>query len=218
MPGVPGGACPRHGAKEWAEAERGLSPADLAMHVVLPEVDGRLFAGVVSFKQPGKRDPDLEYSRFAHRADAARITAVADPFAAWHRLSELPKRDKAPGFGPVHLSRQDLAAGPCGGAGCFGIDRRLALTDLKRRRDMIFPRWPISAPPDCRKPKAGRLRNISDALENLPQALRDDLTEAWGDPRTIRWLRDGAFHFPAIRSGKTLIASAAGTRRCDDPR
>ncbi|MCB2127791.1 MAG: cobaltochelatase subunit CobN, partial [Rhodobacteraceae bacterium] len=35
--------------KDWAEAERGLSPADLAMHVVLPEVDGRIFAGVASF-------------------------------------------------------------------------------------------------------------------------------------------------------------------------
>src|SRR5690606_4228090 len=28
--------------KAWAESERGLSPADLAMHVVLPEVDGRI--------------------------------------------------------------------------------------------------------------------------------------------------------------------------------
>src|SRR6185437_673729 len=35
--------------EDWAESLRGLSPGDLAMHVVLPEVDGRLFAGVVSF-------------------------------------------------------------------------------------------------------------------------------------------------------------------------
>ena len=39
--------------KAWSEAERGLSPADLAMHVVLPEVDGRIFAGVVSFQGAG---------------------------------------------------------------------------------------------------------------------------------------------------------------------
>ena len=36
--------------KDWVAAERGLSPTDLAMHVVLPEVDGRIFAGVASFK------------------------------------------------------------------------------------------------------------------------------------------------------------------------
>jgi len=57
--------------QDWALSDRGLSPADLAMHVVLPEVDGRMFAGLVSFKSPGKRDPDLQFSRFAHRADAA---------------------------------------------------------------------------------------------------------------------------------------------------
>ena len=69
---------------------RGLSPADLAMHVVLPEVDGRLFAGVVSFKSPGRRDPDLQYARFAHRADPARVAAVADRVAGWHRLAAAP--------------------------------------------------------------------------------------------------------------------------------
>ena len=42
--------------EDWAASLRGLSPADLAMHVVLPEVDGRLLAGVVSFKSPGERD------------------------------------------------------------------------------------------------------------------------------------------------------------------
>src|SRR5262249_42216417 len=39
--------------EDWASSLRGLSPADLAMHVVLPEVDGRLHAGVVSFKSAG---------------------------------------------------------------------------------------------------------------------------------------------------------------------
>ena len=68
--------------KDWDLADRGLSPADLAMHVVLPEVDGRLFAGVVSFKSPTKRDPDLEYSRFTHRADPERVEAALDRIEA----------------------------------------------------------------------------------------------------------------------------------------
>ena len=34
--------------------------------------------GVVSFKSPGRRDPDLQFSRFAHRADPARVDAVVD--------------------------------------------------------------------------------------------------------------------------------------------
>jgi cobaltochelatase CobN len=35
----------------WAENARGLNPSDLAMHVVLPELDGRILAGAISFKQ-----------------------------------------------------------------------------------------------------------------------------------------------------------------------
>lgn len=81
--------------REWASAERGLSPADLAMHVVLPEIDGRVFAGVVSFKAAQRRDPDLQYSRFAHRADPDRIAATVRRVAAWHRLATAdPPRGK----------------------------------------------------------------------------------------------------------------------------
>jgi cobaltochelatase CobN len=35
----------------WTQSDRGLSPPDLAIHVVLPELDGRIFAGVASFKR-----------------------------------------------------------------------------------------------------------------------------------------------------------------------
>src|SRR5690606_20290099 len=34
----------------WQTNQRGLAPADLAMHVVLPELDGRILAGAISFK------------------------------------------------------------------------------------------------------------------------------------------------------------------------
>ena len=37
----------------WRAASRGLSAADLAMHVVLPELDGRLFAGAIYGQNPG---------------------------------------------------------------------------------------------------------------------------------------------------------------------
>ncbi len=36
----------------WWQSPRGLGPADLAMHVVLPELDGRLLQGVIAFKGP----------------------------------------------------------------------------------------------------------------------------------------------------------------------
>ena len=58
----------------WEESDRGLSPSDLAIHVVLPELDGRLFAGVASFKQVEAADPELGYARTVHAATTAAST------------------------------------------------------------------------------------------------------------------------------------------------
>ncbi|MBB3473124.1 cobaltochelatase subunit CobN [Sphingomonas sp. BK345] len=79
---------------DWAAAVRGLSPADLAMHVVLPEVDGRVFAGVASFKDASARDPALEFARRVHRAEPARIAAIADRVAGWVALGRRPRGER----------------------------------------------------------------------------------------------------------------------------
>ena len=60
----------------WSESDRGLSPPDLAIHVVLPEIDGRIFAGVASFKEVEATDPDLGFARTVHTGDDERIAAI----------------------------------------------------------------------------------------------------------------------------------------------
>ena len=81
------GALATNDRARWHTSERGLSPADLAMHVVLPEVDGRVFAGVASFKQSAPPDPDLQFARTEHRAEPERIAAIADRATGWTRLA-----------------------------------------------------------------------------------------------------------------------------------
>ncbi len=80
----------------WAEADRGLSPADMAMHVVLPEVDGRIFAGVASFKEPEAIDEALQYAAIGHQPDEQRIHAICDKIANWHRLQTTPLAEQKP--------------------------------------------------------------------------------------------------------------------------
>ncbi|MGN0931549.1 cobaltochelatase subunit CobN [Falsigemmobacter intermedius] len=72
----------------WAGAERGLSAADLAMHIALPEVDGRLNGGVISFKELQEPDPDLQYALQRHCPDPERITALVDRVANWIALQK----------------------------------------------------------------------------------------------------------------------------------
>jgi cobaltochelatase CobN len=70
----------------WAESGRGLSPADLAMNVVLPELDGRLLTRAISFKAEAPADPRLEFAAVRHKSDPDRIDYVARLAAAWARL------------------------------------------------------------------------------------------------------------------------------------
>nr|WP_170538883.1 cobaltochelatase subunit CobN [Ruegeria arenilitoris] len=190
--------------KAWAEAERGLSPADLAMHVVLPEVDGRISAGVASFKEPGRRDPHLEYSRFAHRPEPGRITAIVDRAMAWVDLAEKPNAQQVPALvlstypgknwqmahavGLDALASAEAILSDLQGAGYDTAPAEpIADTLLDARIS-----WPVSA--------------YRAALAQLPAALRADLETVWGAPEDDPTCADGAFHFTALRRGKALVA------------
>lgn len=182
---------------EWDAAERGLSPADLAMHVVLPEVDGRIFAGVASFKSPGRRDPDLQYSRFAHRADAARINAVADRVAGWHRLSRTTK--PRPG---IVLST--YPGKPWNMAHAVGLDALASTANILESLgnnpiDDLSARLAVEA-------IAFSVSDYRARLAQLPHNLQDDVAAAWGQPEDDPLVTDGAFHFPAIDHEGALIA------------
>jgi len=70
----------------WSESGRGLSPSDLAMNVVLPELDGRLLTRAISFKAEADADPRLEFAAVRHVPDASRVEYVARLASAWAAL------------------------------------------------------------------------------------------------------------------------------------
>jgi cobaltochelatase CobN len=189
---------------DWAASLRGLSPADLAMHVVLPEVDGRIFAGVVSFKSQGARDVDLQFAVAAHQPDPERVDAAAARVASWHRLATLPASKK-------HLAFV-LSSYPCRShqiAHAVGLDA-LASTEalLEHLRDAGFDveAFHSLAPALSAQTIIWGLNDYRAQLARLPLVLRDNLESAWGAPENDLFVRDGAFHFAAIRRGKAVIA------------
>ncbi|MEM6304297.1 MAG: cobaltochelatase subunit CobN [Pseudomonadota bacterium] len=189
---------------EWAESERGLSPADLAMHVVLPEVDGRLFSGVVSFKAPEKKDPHLQFSRFSHRAEAARISAVVDRIAGWHRLAQTPEAARKLALVlSTYPGREDQIAHAVGLDALASAEEMLTALEVAGY-DVTQERGFGQRIP--RETRAWPLEDYHKALEALPAPLREDLQTAWGAPEDDPLCRDGAFHFPAIACGKALVA------------
>ncbi|MBZ9732428.1 cobaltochelatase subunit CobN [Mesorhizobium sp. CA18] len=78
----------------WEKNQRGLAPADLAMHVVLPELDGRILAGAISFKGEVETDPALAFRAFANRPEADRVAQVAKRIAAFIRLQRMERAER----------------------------------------------------------------------------------------------------------------------------
>ncbi|MGY9046284.1 MAG: cobaltochelatase subunit CobN, partial [Rhodobacterales bacterium] len=155
--------------------------------------------------RPGRRDPHLEYSRFAHRAEAGRICAIADRVQGWTRLAAKPvdQRQVAlvlstyPGkdwnmghaVGLDALQSAEAILSDLAGAGYdIGAGQGDLVAGLKARN----MRWPLEA--------------YEAALLELPEALRETLADAWGGPKDDPDFRDGAVHFSAIQCGKVLIA------------
>lgn len=182
----------------WAGAERGLSPADLAMHVVLPELDGRVFAGVASFKQAETRDEALGFARTVHRPDPQRIAAIVARVAGWIALAEKPVGERR-----VALVLSTYPGKAWQLAHAVGLDALASAeaiaADLGETVDGVADRlqqerlsWPLAA--------------YREALAALPEPLRAALDAAWGKPEADAACQDGHIHFPAIRSGKLLIA------------
>src|SRR5262249_54405118 len=66
----------------WADSARGLGASDLAMNVVLPELDGRVLAGAIAFKDSVQHDAELAFTALANRPEPDRVAQVADRVAA----------------------------------------------------------------------------------------------------------------------------------------
>ncbi|MBD9529368.1 cobaltochelatase subunit CobN [Paracoccus sp. PAR01] len=187
----------------WCASDRGLSPADLAMHVVMPEVDGRIFAGVASFKSAAARDADLEFARVMHLSDPERIAAIADRVAGWHRLAatSAPQRRVAVVLSSYPGREWNMAH-------AVGLDALASaeaiLQDLAQAGHDI--------PPDSELTSLAKARihwpmaDYLTALSRLPETLRDALAASWGDAKDDPDATPAGFAFAALRRGKAIIA------------
>ena len=194
----------------WRDSARGVGAADLAMHVVLPELDGRVLAGVVAFKDPLPPQKELAFTALASRPEADRIAMAADRIAALARLRALPRRERR-----IAVLMPDYPGAPGRTGYAVGLDvpaSVLALLD-----DLAAAGYGVSGAPKTARDLLDALAaGAADAklsiaeyeslLQRVPGAAVARLHAAWGEPADDPDARDGAFHFRAARFGNVLVA------------
>ncbi|TYQ26691.1 cobaltochelatase subunit CobN [Pseudanabaena sp. UWO311] len=80
--------------KTWANGTQGLTPRDMAMNMVLPEVDGRIITRAVSFKALQGQNSALQTEVLTYEPVRSRINFVADLAAKWVKLKHTEVGDR----------------------------------------------------------------------------------------------------------------------------
>jgi cobaltochelatase CobN len=206
----------------WRESARGLGAADLAMHIVLPELDGRILAGVVAFKDALPAQEQLAFTALASRPEPDRVAMVADRIAALARLQARPRGERA-----IAVLMPEYPAAPGRSGYAVGLDvpaSVLALLD-----DLAHAGYGIAHVPNNAGALIAALSSGADdcvlalehyeaLLSHLPAAALARLREAWGAASDDPDVRDGAFRFRACRFGNVIVALPPDRGRAPDRR
>jgi cobaltochelatase CobN len=206
----------------WSASPRGLGAADLAMHVVLPELDGRILAGAVAFKDPLPPHQGLAFTALVSRPEADRIATVADRVAAFVRLRGLPR-----GARSIAILMPDYPAAKGRTGYAVGLD--VPASVIAALADLAEAGYTVSGAPrtprelldvlarGCDEAKL-TVAQYETLLARLPGAAVARLREAWGEPASDPDARDGAFRFRARQFGRLWVALPPDRGRADERR
>jgi cobaltochelatase CobN len=203
-------AIPVGSAREaWVASPRGLSAADMAMQIALPECDGRITAAPVSFKAELDPDPALAFARRVQMPDPAGIEEVADTAAAWVRLARTPAAERRIGLVlsdyPARGGRAGYAVGlDTPGSVCAILDM-LESAGYRASRDFA-PNDLMSRLTGTDECFAVTLSAYETWLQTLPAEQRRELDAIWGRPEDDPAASDGAFRFRGVRAGHVAVA------------
>lgn len=193
----------------WEASKRGANGADLAMNVVLPEVDGRIFTRAISFKAEARRRVASEFSEIRHAPEPSRIDYVAALAANWAKL-----RRKQNGEKRLALILSDYPARRGRGGYAIGLDTpRSVVAIVEALREAGYDVGD--------RPRAGALmRALEEGVHyaelplaeyrrffaQLPAEFAEQVRAAWGEPEEDPALCDGAFRFSCLETGKLVVA------------
>ena len=206
----------------WSQSPRGLGPADLAMHVVLPEIDGRVLQGVIAFKEPLPTDDDLWFTAFGSLPELDRVAILADRITALVKLRAKPRAERRVA---VLLPDYPGAAGRAGYA--VGLDVPASMVALLS--DLQNADYDVAGAPRSSRALLDALLNPSidaalplDQYRELagafPLDARERVQDAWGDVEHDSDVRDGAFYFRARTFGNVVVAFPPDRGRSSDRR
>ncbi len=206
--------------EQWQADPHGLAPRDLAMQVVLPEVDGRIGTRAISFKGLAWRCERTEVDVVRYQPEPERIRFVAKLARRWCTLRDKPNADKRLALILANYPNDDARLANGVGldtpASTITILRALrdaghATGELPEHGDALMARLVQGVTNDTdandHRP-VGQSLAMADYLADfhaLPPESQDAVNTLWGAPEQDPMLRSGRFMVPGLRLGQVFV-------------
>ncbi|MGE8323792.1 MAG: cobaltochelatase subunit CobN, partial [Pseudomonas sp.] len=212
--------CAQDNQPGWEASEQGLGARDLAMHIALPELDGRIITRPVSFKDMAWRSERSQSDVVCYRAHPERMDFVAELARRWVELARLPNAQKRVALVLANYPTRDGRIGNGVGldtpAAALNILQALQaegypLADLPGSGTQLIHQLLGGVTNDLdhldQRPCAQSL-SLADyqmAFERLPEANRQAVLDRWGPPQQDPMYRSGRLMVAGLRFGLTFV-------------
>ncbi|MDM0035105.1 cobaltochelatase subunit CobN [Variovorax sp. J22P271] len=206
--------------EQWLADPHGLAPRDLAMQVVLPEVDGRILTRAISFKGMAWRCEHTELDVLRYQAEPGRMAFVAELARRWCVLRDKPNADKRIALilanYPIDDARIANGVGLDTPASTVGVLQALRAAgyrtgELPASGDALVAALlrGITNNADANDARpAAQSFSLADYLEDfdrLPAESRAAVHARWGAPEQEPTLRSGRFTIAGLRFGHVFV-------------
>jgi cobaltochelatase CobN len=204
---------------KWQDSVRGLTPRDLAMHVVLPEVDGRIFAHAIAFKERAETS-HAGFAPTVYQPVPDRIAATAALAASWIKLRHTPSSERRVAIVLANYPNRDgrLANGvgldtPQSLIGVLAALREAGYAVGDAPSDaatmvQLLQDGPTNALDGRKRRHGGASWPIAEydaALATMPASVRDAVEARWGNAADDPHVSNGSFRFGLHRFGNLVI-------------
>ncbi|MDR0225552.1 MAG: cobaltochelatase subunit CobN [Burkholderiaceae bacterium] len=209
--------------EDWWADSQGLRPRDIAMQVVLPEMDGRIITRAISFKGLSHRCPVTQADVVAYQPEPDRVDFVAELARRWCRL-----RGQSAGERRLALVLANYPGSEGRMGSGVGLDTPASVVAILRRlaaegHDLGDPaQWPADGEALMRRLQQGiandpaqwplrpawqsyALQDYRARLATLPAGMAEAITARWGEPEADPLLRQGRFMIAGLRLGHVFV-------------
>jgi cobaltochelatase CobN len=220
--------CATSSRAAWLESDCGLAPLDAATQVAIPEFDGRLLGGVISFKERDSNGSPVGTPVARYVADAERCARVARLAVRHARLrsTERPRVAILLTSFPTKHARVGMAVGLDTPASALELLRELGARHRFADGDALMHALIAAGGHDAEFLTDDHLAQaplrlpVADYVEwyaTLPAELRDSIEERWGPPPGDHFVDGADFVIAGLDLGGVLVAIQPPRGYGEDP-